>query len=299
MSTPFETVAPRMPAAPRAPLPPGACDTHAHVFGPYEQFPLAHPSSYAPPLAPSSLHLAMLDMLGAARGVLVQPAPYGNDAAPMLDAIAASGGRVRGIGVADSSATRAHLQQLYDGGIRGLRFVEVRDPQGQPYLGSVATDQLLAMAPLMKSIGLHAQLWAPLDDYARLLPPLLATGVPLVLDHMACLKTERGVDDPAFQTVLKALRDGDIWIKLSVCRVSKMAPDYLDLKPFHDALVAANPGRLLWGSDWPFVRMGEQSPDAGQLLDLFHAWVPDAAIRHAILVDNPAALYGFDTQQGN
>ena len=295
MSAPFETVTPRRPNPPRQPLPPGACDTHAHVFGPYDRFPLAHPSSYAPPLAPSSLHLAMLDILGAARGVLVQPAPYGNDAAPMLDAIAASGGRLRGIGVADSSATRARLQQLYDGGIRGLRFVEVRDPQGQPYLGSVGVDQLLAMAPLMKSIGLHAQLWAPLDDYARLLPPLLATGVPLVLDHMACLKTERGVDDPAFQYVLKALKAGEIWIKLSLCRVSKMAPAYLDLKPFHDALVAANPQRLLWGSDWPFVRMGEQSPDAGQLLDLFHEWVPDAATRNTILVDNPAALYGFDT----
>ena len=295
MSMPFETVTPRRPTAPRQPLPPGACDTHAHVFGPYERFPLAHPSSYAPPLAPAPLHLAMLDILGAARGVLVQPAPYGNDEQPMLDAIAAGNGRLRGIGVAGSDATPEHLRRLHDGGIRGLRFVEVRDPQGQPYLGSVGVDQLLAMAPQMKAIGLHAQLWAPLDDYARLLPPLLATGLPLVLDHMACLKTERGVDDPAFQTVLKALEAGDIWIKLSVCRVSKQAPDYLDLKPFHDALVAANPQRLLWGSDWPFVRMGEQSPDAGQLLDLFAEWVPDAAIRRTILVDNPAALYGFDT----
>ena len=298
MNTPFETVTPRRPNPPRQPLPPGACDTHAHVFGPYQRFPLAHPSSYAPPLAPAPLHLAMLDILGAARGVLVQPAPYGDDAAPMLDAIAASNGRVRGIGVAGSGATPEQLQQLHDGGIRGLRFVEVRDPQGQPYVGSVGADQLLAMAPVMKSIGLHAQLWAPLDDYQQLLPPLLATGVPLVLDHMACLKTERGVDDPAFQTVLKALQDGAVWIKLSVCRVSKQAPACLDLKPFHDALVAANPQRLLWGSDWPFVRMGEQSPDAGQLLDLFHDWVPDGATRHTILVDNPAALYGFDSNQG-
>lgn len=295
MSTPLETVTPRRPNPPRQPLPPGACDTHAHVFGPYERFPLAHPSSYAPPLAPAPLHLAMLDILGAARGVLVQPAPYGDDAQPMLDAIAASNGRLRGIGVADGSATREQLQQLHDGGIRGLRFVEVRDPQGQPYLGSVGVDQLLAMAPVMKAIGLHAQLWAPLDDYEQLLPPLLATGVPVVLDHMACLKTERGVGDPAFQSVLKALKAGEIWIKLSLCRVSKMAPGYADLKPFHDALVAANPQRLLWGSDWPFVRMGELSPDAGQLLDLFHDWVPDAATRRAILVDNPAALYGFDT----
>ena len=289
----MDTVTPRMPTAPQNPLPAGACDSHAHVFGPYDRFPLAHASSYAPPLAPAALHRAMLDTVGAARGVLVQPAPYGLDASALLDAIAAGDGRLRGIAVADASTTEAELQALYDGGVRGLRFVEMRAPTGAAYAGSVGVDQLLTMAPAMRRIGLHAQLWAPVDDYPALLPQLRAAGVDVVLDHMACAKPERGVDDPAFQAVLAALRADGVWVKLTLCRVSTQAPSYADAKPLHDALVRANPEALLWGSDWPYVRMDEKSPDAGALLDLFHDWVPDAAVRQRILVDNPAALYGF------
>ena len=291
MSAPMDTVDPRMPAAPQQPLPPGACDSHAHVFGPYERFPLAHASSYAPPLAPAALHRQMLATIGAERGVLVQPAPYGLDASALLAAIAGSGGRLRGIAVADEHTSEADLQVLHDGGVRGLRFVEVRAPDGTPYAGSVGVDQLLAMAPAMRKIGLHAQLWAPIDSYAELLPKLRTAGVDVVLDHMACIKTERGVDDPAFQAVLTAVRDGGVWVKLTLCRVSTQAPDYADARPFHDALVAAAPTQLLWGSDWPYVRMGDNSPDVGVLLDQFYDWVPDAATRAQILVANPAALY--------
>lgn len=297
MSAPIETVAPRMPSAPQHALPPGACDSHAHVFGPYEDYPLAHASSYAPPLAPAALHRAMLDTLGAARGVLVQPAPYGLDAAALLAALAAGQGRLRGVAVADSATSEAQLQALYDGGVRGLRFVEMRAPNGAPYAGSVGVDQLLAMAPAMRRIGLHAQLWAPVDAYPALLPQLREIGIDVVLDHMACARPERGVEDPAFQAVLQALRDGSVWVKLALCRVSQAAPGYADARPLHDALLRANPARLIWGSDWPYVRMDENAPDAGALLDLFHEWAPHAALRQRILVDNPAALYGFNATE--
>lgn len=297
MSALFETVAPRMPGTPKHALPAGACDSHAHVFGPYERFPLAHASSYAPPLAPAALHRQMLGTIGAARGVLIQPAPYGTDASALLDALAEGNGRLRGIAVADADTPDEQLQALYDGGVRGLRFVEVRAPNGAAYAGSVGIDQLLMMAPAMCRIGLHAQLWAPIDMYAQVLPQVRATGVDVVLDHMACVKPERGVNDPAFQAVLAALRGDGVWVKLALCRVSTQAPAYPDARPFHDALLAANPARLLWGSDWPYVRMGEQSPDVGALLDLFYEWVPNGATRQQILVDNPAALYGFSEME--
>jgi predicted TIM-barrel fold metal-dependent hydrolase len=208
-------------------------------------------------------------------------------------ALGAGGGRLRGIGVAQPGIAADTLRRWARAGVRGLRFVDMRNPQGQPYVGSVDTGHIEALAPLMRELGLHAQLWAPVDDYEHLLPRLFPLGVPLVLDHMACLDVARGVGDPSFQRLLAWLEQGAIWIKLSVCRVSKEAPSYADLKPFHDALVAANSGRLLWGSDWPFVRMGAASPDVGALLDLFYAWVRDAGVRQRILVDNPAALYGF------
>ena len=292
-SAPGATVAPVMPTAPRASLPDDACDSHTHVFGPYDAFPLAHAASYPPPLAPASLHAAMLDMIGATRAVLVQPAPYGTDMRAMLHALRCSRGRLRGIGVADAHIDHDVLRQWAAAGVRGLRFVDMRDPLGNQYKGSVGADQLISLAPLMRELGMHAQLWATIDDHLRLLPRLLPLGVPLVLDHMACIDTTHGLADPAFVQLLDHVSRGDVWVKLSVCRVARTANDYPLLKPFHDALVETNSARMLWGSDWPFVRMGADSPDVGALLDLFYAWVPDAATQRRILVDNPARLYRF------
>ena len=77
-------------------------------------------------------------------------------------------------------------------------------------------------------------------------------------------------------------------------RLSERPPDYPDARPFYEALMRANPDRLVWGSDWPHPRMDAASmPDAGQLYELFHEWTPDTEVRRKILVDNPAKLYGF------
>ena len=78
--------APRAPSRPKVPLPDGACDTHAHVFGPAERFPFADDRSYTPPDAPLAHYLAMLDTLGFARGVLVEGSAHGSDNSAMLDA---------------------------------------------------------------------------------------------------------------------------------------------------------------------------------------------------------------------
>jgi predicted TIM-barrel fold metal-dependent hydrolase len=294
----METVAPRMPSAPRQALPAGACDTHAHVFGPYDRFPFGAVPPYPPPLAPCPAYREMLATLGATRGVLTQPAPYGADPAAMLDALRHGGGALRGVAVTTADVTDATLAGWHAAGVRALRFTEMPDPRGGGrYAGSVGTEELERLAPRLRELGWHAQLWARAEDHAALLPRLLPLGVPLVLDHLAGVSVARGTADPAFQAVLAALREGGLWVKLTLCRASRAFPDYPDLRPFHDALIEANPDRLLWGSDWPFVRMGELTPDAGHLLDLLSAWVPEEGLRRRILVDNPAALYGFEGGQ--
>ncbi|OZI73768.1 amidohydrolase family protein [Bordetella genomosp. 2] len=289
---PASTEAPRMPGRPRHRLPPLACDAHCHVFGPYDRFPLQHPSSYAAPDAPVGRYLHMLDTLGAQRGVLVQPAPYGTEAAALLDALAAGGERLRGIAVADPDISDAQLQNLYDGGVRGLRFVEARDPAGRLFPGSVGFDQVAALAPRMRQFGLHAQLWAPSEAYLRHLPALARLQVPLVIDHLGSLASARGPGDAAFALLRGLLADGLVWIKLTVCRVGG-APGYEDARRLHDAFVAANADQVLWGSDWPFVRMGQAAPYADALVDLEYEWLGDDTLRRKVWVDNPARLYGF------
>jgi predicted TIM-barrel fold metal-dependent hydrolase len=288
---PEVTEAPRMPERPRHVLPPLACDSHCHVFGPYDRFPLQHPSSYAAPDAPAERYLAMLDTLGAQRGVLVQPAPYGTEPAALLDALQQGQGRLRGVAVADPDVSDAQLQALYDGGVRALRFVEARDPAGRLFPGSVGFEHVAALAPRMKQHGLHAQLWAPCDVYTQHLPALARLKLPLVIDHLGSLVPARG-QDAVFQLLHGLLADGAIWMKLTLCRVGT-APDHADARDLHDAFTAANPDQVLWGSDWPYVRMGDKAPRADAMLDLAWDWLDSDALRNKVWVDNPSRLYGF------
>jgi predicted TIM-barrel fold metal-dependent hydrolase len=242
----------------------------------------------------------MLDRIGAQRGVLVQPAPYGTNASALTDALRRSDGRLRGIAVATGEITDADFSLLHEAGVRGLRFNEMIDyGTGKPYQGSVGADQLRLLASRMKDQGWHAQIWASCADCVRLSREFADDELPLVFEHMSAFSVERGPADSAFQDLLALLREGLIWVKLSLCRVSKARPDYLDLRPFHDLLVEANASCLLWASDWPFVRMGEMSPDVGHLADLFYSWVGDAEIAHRILVENPAELYGFENERAS
>jgi predicted TIM-barrel fold metal-dependent hydrolase len=237
----------------------------------------------------------MLDRMGFSRAVLVQPAPYAFDCSALLDACARAPERLRGIAVAGGDTTGAALHDLKRGGIRGLRFVEVPDPQGGGrYRGSVGFDELRALAPRMAEAGLHAQVWANCARIATDAEELLSLGIPLVVDHIGRPDVTRGANDPAFARLVSLAAENRIWIKLTVCRASKDFPDYDDVRPLHDVLIAAAPGRLLWGSDWPHVRMGALTPNAGHLVDLFDRWIGhDAALRQQIFVDNPRVLYGF------
>lgn len=297
MTAPPQTgvVEPRPPSRPQSPLPAGACDTHTHIFGPYDRFPFVHPSSYAPPLAPHETQAAMLRHVGVTRSVLVQPAPYAANPAALLDALRRSGGSARGVAVASPDVADPTLREWHEAGVRGLRFADVLDRgTGQPFLGSVSSRDFAGLAPRMKGMGWHAQLWAPITDAARTARALTDAGVPVVLEHLGMVAVEQGVSAPAFQELLALVREGRVWVKLDLCRVSRAVPGYADARPFHDALVEANPSRLFWASDWPFVRLGDDAPDVGRLLDLFCDWVTDVALRQRILVTNPAEFYGFE-----
>ena len=48
----------------------------------------------------------------------------------------------------------------------------------------------------------------------------------------------------------------------------------------HEALLRANPERLMWGTDWPHPSIAAAvMPDDGHLLDLLFDWTPDEAVR--------------------
>jgi len=277
------------PRPPAIPLPAGACDSHAHVFGPAARFAYAARRSYTPPDAPVESFLAMLDAVGLARGALVQPSVYGDDNSCLLDALARSGGRLRGVVVADPRRLGdATVADWTAKGVRGIR-INMVTPDGLP-LG-----EMEGMAARLAEIGWHLDLIT--DSCERLLelePRLRALPCALLIEQMGRIKGGMPVSTPGFQVLLRLLAERRTWVKLShAYHVSTAGPPYADTLPLARACLAAAPERAVWGSDWPHPMLHGPMPNDGALLDLLAEWVPDAAQRHAVLVDNPARLYGF------
>lgn len=274
------------PRPPRSPIPANACDSHAHVFGPYAQYPLSPDRAYESPELPAPAYLGMLDTIGFARGVVVTASAYGSDNRAMLQALRSSPSRLRGVAVLDHSQDA--LATMHALGVRGARFSQVPG-----FTGTVGFHELDRVAARLREMGWHAQIWTLLGTFIPLVDRLLAHGLPLVLDHMALPNPAKGITHASFQALLRLLGSGKVWVKLIPYRLSRMFPDYEDIRSFHDVLVATNPDQLVWGSDWPHVHMSRDIPDDGHLVDLFHQWVGDEALRKKILVDNPARLYDF------
>ena len=286
--------APAEPRAPKLPTPPNACDTHAHVFGPRDRFPYAPDRSYTPPDAPLEKYLAMLDTLGFTRGVLVQGSAHGRDNSAMLDALENQQQRLRGVAVADRTLPADEMRRLDRLGVRGLRFNHFYRNGKLHYGGGVTLDDASALACAMADRGWHVQLWIDVNDLPSIIPLLKSWPVPVVIDHMGRTDARAGTNTPGFQALLRLLGENGCWVKLSGAhRLCDAWPDYAPARPFHEALVQANPDRVVWGSDWPHPRMEAEMPNAGELLDLFNAWTGSAEIRRRILVDNPARLYRF------
>ena len=270
-----------------------ACDTHFHLFGPASRFPYSPGRAYTPPEAPLEALLAMHACLGFERGVVVQGNAHGTDNTVVLDALKREPKRLRGVAIVKDTTTRAEIRRMAEAGVRGLRFHHLpRDASRHSGLGVEAFEKL---APHMKEFGLHVQFFMDARELPEVMPRLKDWKLPVVLDHFGAAKVAEGISAPGFQAMRKLLSEGRLWIKISgAYRCSQQYPDYPDARPLHDALIAANPDQLVWGTDWPHPRLAKDMPDTGHLLDLFNAWTPDARVREKILVANPARLYGFN-----
>ncbi|ODT67084.1 MAG: hypothetical protein ABS75_26045 [Pelagibacterium sp. SCN 63-23] len=260
----------------------GACDSHGHIFPARKLYPTDNETM---PLSPIEFYLDVHAQLGFTRGVIVQGGAYKFDNSAMLDALDQHKQSLRGVALLPADTGEAQLAHYRARNVRALRFTGG---------GASRIDSFPAIAPKLANLGLHVEMYLGLTGFLDRAPALLGQGVPLVLDHLAGpFDSVIGVDDPGFQRLLALLRDEDIWVKLTPQRNSAQFPHYADVRPFQDALIAARPDRLVWGSDWPFPNMSEQTPDLGALVSLFGEWVTDETLRRAILVDNAAALYGF------
>ena len=221
------------PRRPAEPPPPGAWDTHAHIFGPADTFPFAAGRGYTPPEAPAERYVALLDHLGFAHGVIVQGNAHGYDNRVVLDALARYPARLRGVAITDTRIAPAELRAWHRIGMRGLRF-HLFSTAGKPgYVRGVGFDVFETFRPVMRELNWVMQVWC---DW-RLLPDVadtlrtVATEMPVVIDHMLNIPAERGVADRSFQALLRLVGDGHVHAKLSgAYRLSARFPDYPDAR---------------------------------------------------------------------
>ena len=285
------------PHAPSWKLPAGACDTHAHIFGPTDRFPYSPQRKHDAPAAPVEHYLNMQEATGLSRVVFSTPNVHGYDNSVLVDAIAKMGGRAKGLANINETHDDAALDFLKEAGFCGGRFHLMDDrPGSQDFLEAhlpalTKRDWLLDLHVDPKDLIHH-------EKFIRKLPTVT------IIDHMARVRGADGIDQPAFRLLLELLKDDRFWVK--ICSVNKVSAvksahpaggglPYLDMVPFAKAVIEAAPDRVIWGSDWPHSNCFKSGtmPNDGDLLDLLGVMAPDEATRKRILVDNPARLFGF------
>lgn len=298
-STFSEPTIPGADPSPRPPieaLPPKACDTHAHLFGPQQRYPYQANRSYTPPDAGEAAYRKMLGTLGFERAVLVQPSVFGTDNSLMLDTLAAIRNddpiQWRGVAVVDRSFTDAEFERMHALGVRGIR-INLLFPGGVPF------SDIETLAERVTGLGWHVQFLVDVSKIERLAERLDRLPTDSVIDHMGHIPAHQSAHDPGFRQLLALLEAGRTWVKLSgPNRVSSLgqAP-FEDVDAFVTELVSTREDRCLFGTDWPHVQLPGPIPNDGDLVDEFLRLVPDAATRRRILSDNPAKLYGFSEQR--
>lgn len=262
-------------------------DCHHHIYD--GRFPVAAGVASKPADATASDYMKLAGRLGIERHVAVQPSAYGVDNSCLVDALKQFGPTARGIAVVDTAVTDDQLKALNAAGVRGIRF-------NFAPAGATTPAMIAPLAERIAPLGWHIQLHAAADTIVGLADTLSALPCPLVIDHFAHVPHPAGVEHPVFALAKRLLDNGRTWVKFSAFYADTRvgAPTYVDVGVVAKAYLAANPDHVVWGTDWPHPsEPADRKPDDALLLDVLAGWVGDPKLLQKILVDNPAALYGF------
>ncbi len=272
---------------PKVAVPPGACDTHMHI---YDAAVRGAPGTFMPGHFPAQDYQAMQRRLGLERVIVVQPNAYGDDNRVTLEAIRALGSGAKGVAVVRPGVAEAELQRLTQGGICALRIMTLHGGT----LGFDVMDELMAR---VHPFGWHANIQLDGLELPKYEAQIKRLPGRFAIDHTGKFLEPVEVDSQAFKSLLRLIDTGRCWVKLSApYETSKTgAPKYEDVGRLARALVKHASERMLWASNWPHPSARKpQPPDDADLLDLLLEWAPQDAARRRILADNPAELYRFN-----
>jgi 2-pyrone-4,6-dicarboxylate lactonase len=270
---------------PKLAAPPGACDTHLHVYGPPHIYPLAPERNYDPdPHSTLDDYLKVHRVLGLERAVIVTGSANGTRNQVTMDALAIMNGSFKALALLDPFITDAELVRLKECGFTGFRIKN----DGK---GGLSFDDSRKMAERVRDLGWHVEFMSQsLAETVDAVPLLKRLMLPYVFaqpnDH----------SHVKFKELLRVLREEEYaWINLYSFyqRSQEGPPHYSDMLPIVGALVQARADRVIWGSNWPHAGISVPTPNDADLLDFLLAAVPEEKDRRLILADNPGRLYGW------
>ena len=223
------------PKKPRITLPPLACDSHFHVFGPHKIFPFAPERSFTPADAPKEDLFRLHAFLGFERGVFVQSACHGSDHRALVDLLDAGKGRYRGVALLKPSMTEAEVERLDDAGVRGVRLHFYFPHGGQP----APREDMRRVIEKAEPHGWHIAFHVGGDGILEQYEFITSIDAPIVIDHIARIDVAGGLRGKAFSVLRRLLDRGNVWVKLSgTDRITKQSYPYADAVPFARDLAA-------------------------------------------------------------
>ena len=282
-----------MSAAGTAPAPDSpVVDAHAHIYS--ANMPLSPSAWFRPAQAfTAEQYLALLDAHGVGFGVIAGISIFGTHNDYMIEQLRKYK-RLRGTAIVDSTTDRPALERMKADGVVGIRLQLTRQE-----LPDLSGDEYRTLFRHLADLDLHIEAVVEGPRWLQVLPALEASGAKIVIDHFGHPDPQAGISCSGFQAVLRSVERGRTWVKLSApFRLTWAAPGLAQRDPGSIALARAaarcllanaGTGRLVWGSDCPFI--GHESTETfGDALGELAAWIPDVRTRRE-LSDTALKLY--------
>ncbi|CAK7211801.1 hypothetical protein SCUCBS95973_001247 [Sporothrix curviconia] len=294
-------------------VPPGAWDTHIHVFDP-QAFPYAVPRPYTP--KPAAIAEYPVNVTSCTNIVVVHASMQGTSPAPLLDTLAKSTPanlRLRGLATIDvDNITDAELDALHAAGVRGARMHEMAWGHGAQNGADAITVKVERLAARLARLGWVVGIFCPLPAWAAMADMIrtrLDPRIKLVADHFGSA-FPGDATTPEFAAFLELVREKRVFVKISGFeRLYDGHPDGIEsLTPAAKAIIAAGPDQIVFGSDWPHTQLGvsrkgktaEQRinevegfrtvDNAGHIAKI-REWIPDEETWYKFWVTNPQRLF--------
>ena len=236
---------------------PPVVDAHAHVF--LKDMPLADSAWLVPDYGfTAEDYLAVLDAHGVHFGVIAGISIFGQYNDYMLGALRRHP-RLRGTVNVDPAIDRYTLERMKADGVVGVRLQLSRRRE----LPDLASESWRMFFRRVADLDWHVHVALEGPLMPRVLPQLEAGGARIVLDHFAHPDPVQGLDGEGFQAVLRSIQKGRTWVKLwAGFRLTWESrggdrPDAVAMELAQAAaerlVREAEPERLVWGSECPFV----------------------------------------------